>query len=143
MIFRRSKQVGGEINITPLVDMVFNLIIFLLLGTTFKTAERAFPIDLPKASNEQIVVSRDKPVVFVKKNGEIFFLNYEEGATPVPVTREELYKYFLSLKEKNPDVEVSIRGESEASLQTLIVVIDTAYQAGLTKIELPYEVEKK
>ena len=80
---RRSRGVG-DVNITPLVDMVFNLIIFLLISTTFKTAERAFVIDLPTAGQEQVEVTEHSPVVFVKKSGDYFFLTTDDATQGEP-----------------------------------------------------------
>ncbi|MBM4356184.1 MAG: biopolymer transporter ExbD, partial [Deltaproteobacteria bacterium] len=43
----KRRGVGAAIDITPLVDVVFNLLIFLLVSTTFKSQEQAFSIVLP------------------------------------------------------------------------------------------------
>ncbi len=140
---RRSRGVG-DVNITPLVDMVFNLIIFLLISTTFKTAERAFVIDLPTAGQEQVEVTEHSPVVFVKKSGDYFFLTTDDATQgePEAVGLDVLKERLRALKAGREDAQVAIRGEKEASLQSIIGVIDAAYEVGLTKVELPYEMNR-
>jgi len=145
--FRKKTRRGGvgNVELTPLVDMVFNLIIFLLISTTFKTPERAFVIDLPTAGQEQVTVTDRSPVVFVKKTGDYFYLTTDDAgvSNPEPVTMDVLKERLRALKAGREDAQIAIRGEKDASLQSIIGVIDAAYEVGLTKVELPYEMNRE
>ena len=61
------------------------------------------------------------------------------NAEPEPVGLDVLKQRLRALKAGREDAQIAIRGEKDASLQSIIGVIDAAYEAGLTKVELPYE----
>ena len=67
-----QRSPGPGIDITPLVDVVFILLIFLLISTTFKNRENAFRILLPQASEKRAVVSAKRPTIYVTREGEMF-----------------------------------------------------------------------
>ncbi len=63
MNFRKAKK-GSKalvtLDMTALIDVVFLLLIFLLVTTTFRRDEHAFVIDLVNSSSEQVTVTTDK-----------------------------------------------------------------------------------
>ena len=52
-----TRRIEAVVDITPLVDVVFLLIIFLLITTTFKKKEHAFSLDLPTATEKELIVT--------------------------------------------------------------------------------------
>ena len=77
---RASRRLDAAIDITSLVDVVFLLLIFLLVTTTFKRQEHAFPIELPTSAVEQITVTTDKTTVFIDQSGGVRLLVVPEDA---------------------------------------------------------------
>ncbi|MBM4386607.1 MAG: biopolymer transporter ExbD [Deltaproteobacteria bacterium] len=148
MNFRTAKRrtFAGDINIAPLVDMVFLLLIFLLISTTFKKREHAFVIDLPTAGHEEVVVRTGMDTIFVTREGKIFFLEVskdgEGDSKPQEFSVERLKEKLKELSGKDPETPISIRGEKDTPLQKLMNALDACYEAGLKQIQLPYEVEK-
>jgi biopolymer transport protein ExbD len=145
--FRRSRAIVA-IDITSLVDVVFLLIIFLLVSTTFKREEHAFPIDLPTAGTDQVTVTTDKTTIFVTKAGDLHVLvvpgDLPEGATAddakaEKVSREDLRAKLAELKRRHPDAPIAIRAEKDTSYQKMIDVVALIEEAGFTSLWFPYE----
>jgi len=147
---RGSGRTAATIDITSLVDVVFLLLIFLLVTTTFKREEHAFPIELPTAGVESVVVTTDKTSIFVTSAGEFHLLmvplDTPEGSDGVarsrPMSREELGTQLAALHARRPDAPISIRAEKDTSYQKMIDVVALVERAGFRNIWFPYELEK-
>lgn len=68
---RRFTRKTLSLDLTPMVDVVFLLIIFFMVSTTFITLETGLPVDLPQAQSPQTTVS-DLPTVTITGEQEIF-----------------------------------------------------------------------
>ncbi|AFM28055.1 ExbD/TolR family protein [Desulfomonile tiedjei] len=68
---KRKKTKGSLLDITPLVDLVFLLIIFFLLSTTFRISP-GIRIDLPEASSQKIQKERKEITLSVEKSGAVY-----------------------------------------------------------------------
>jgi len=68
--FERRKKTESHLNMTPLIDMVFLLLIFFVLSSHF-VSHRGFNIKLP-ASKHAPSQKQDKNIIFIKEDGEIF-----------------------------------------------------------------------
>ena len=153
MNFRSAKGRGrteAAIDITSLVDVVFLLLIFLLVTTTFKREEHAFPIELPTAGVEQVVVTSDKTTIFVTTSGALHLLmvpadsaaGASELAKTQQVSRETLITKLSELHARRPDAPIGIRAEKDTSYQKMIDVVALVERAGFRNIWFPYELEK-
>lgn len=118
-----------EINLTPMIDVVFQLILFFLLGTEFaeKYAGQAkadketslVPIELPTAAiGSSITPGPDPLVVSITKAGELY-LNGEAVLLP------ELEQKLRAAKENYKDTAVVIAGDGQAYLQIVVDVLQT------------------
>jgi biopolymer transport protein ExbD len=116
-----------EINLTPMIDVVFQLILFFLLGTEFaeknmgKADEEsaALPIQLPTSSvGTSLTPGPDPLVVSITKAGELY-LNTE------PVTLPALEEKLKAAKENYDDTAVIIAGDGQAYLQIVVDVLQT------------------
>ncbi len=151
---RRSgiRRAHAAIDITSLLDVVFNLIIFLVVSTSFKTDEHAFVIELPTASNEVVEVTSDKTTVYVTKAGELYLLRLpasEPAAGPLRIdptqklTREQLMGELKALLATDPDMPIAVRGEKDASYQTLMDVVSAIQEVGFKGVWFPYELQPR
>ena len=71
MGFRRRIQESPKVDLTPMIDVVFLLLIFFMISTTF--IERpGLSIDLPTSSAEQIKQSKKEVQVYLAENGDIY-----------------------------------------------------------------------
>ena len=147
---RASRRLDAAIDITSLVDVVFLLLIFLLVTTTFKRQEHAFPIELPTSAVEQINVTTDKTTVFIDQSGGVRLLVVPEDAAAMkdgedvsqPLSRADLRARLAQLHATKPDTSIAIRAEKETSYQQMIDIVSVIEDVGFRNIWFPYDVEK-
>ncbi len=148
---RSNKRAKMAVDITALLDVTFNLIIFLVVTTNIAKDEHAFIIELPTASNENVQVATDKTTVYVTRTGEFYLLRVsadEPTATPVNInpnqklTRDALIAEMKALHGKNPELPIAVRGEKDASYQTLMDVVSAIQEVGFKSVWFPYELQQ-
>ena len=144
MNLRRAarRTPGTGIDITPLVDVVFILLIFLLISTTFKTREHAFSIVLPRASETRAVVTAKRPTVYVTREGDIFLYLPSDGSESVeglPVgSLSELELRLDRLKASSPGVGISVKADSATEYQRIMDVVNQCYRTGIERVFFPF-----
>ena len=69
MQFRRQSSAEDSINLTPLIDVVFLLLIFFMVTTTFKPDNRNLVIELPKAEGQAALIEEDVVDVQIDRTG--------------------------------------------------------------------------
>ena len=126
----RDESEGEEIalNLTSLIDVIFNLLLFYMVATTFQTEERALEIDLPSAQSSGELPTEEL-VVSVLEDGRIFFRGTE-------VTREELVDRLKSVAAANPSTPVTIRGHRATRHEAIVGVMDACGLAGLANLSV-------
>ena len=122
------KPAGGFIDMTPVVDTIFNLLIFFALSMNF-LANPGITVDLPDASAPQ-VAPRDGDIrVAVTPAGGIRL----DGA---PVTLEALGARLRELAGERRDPQVLIRADRRVPHGLVVAVMDAARSAGLTRLAI-------
>ncbi len=134
---RRSRASRREatVELTPLIDVVFLLLIFFMVSTSF-VQNQALNVDLPQANgdaqpNEDLIIN-----VVVQQNGR-----YEiEGSIVVDTSLQGLAKTLQAVVEKNAarrtSLPVVISADATATHQSVVRVMDACAQVGLTQISL-------
>ncbi len=134
---RRSRASRREatVELTPLIDVVFLLLIFFMVSTSF-VQNQALNVDLPQAKgdaqpNEDLFIN-----VVVQQNGR-----YEiEGSIVVDTSLQGLAKTLQAVVEKNAarrtSLPVVISADATATHQSVVRVMDACAQVGLTQISL-------
>ena len=150
MNFRGSTRHrgGAAIDITPLVDVVFILLIFLLISTTFRTREHAFTIRLPKANAQKAVVTVKRPTVYISSNGDYYLYlpngSAADGAAEDSIdglkvrSLDELELRLQKLKERQPSVGISVKADSSTEFQKIMDVVDQCYKSGIERVFFPF-----
>lgn len=131
MNFRSRRTDDLDLNITPLIDVVFLLLIFFMVTTTFER-ESEISITLPEASREQ-VQTQDKTIeISVDQQGRVF-INGQSLVNSQPATiRKALEKAVESGKSRQPPLVIN--ADAKATHQSVIKVMDVARQLGLRKV---------
>jgi biopolymer transport protein ExbD len=134
---RRSRASRREatVELTPLIDVVFLLLIFFMVSTSF-VQNQALNVDLPQANgdaqpNEDLFIN-----VVVQQNGR-----YEiEGSIVVDTSLQGLAKTLQAVVEKHAarktSLPVVISADATATHQSVVRVMDACAQVGLTQISL-------
>jgi biopolymer transport protein ExbD len=130
MIIRNSGP-GSDLHVdfVPMVDVLFNLLVFFLLATSMAQAEREMSIALPHSASAG-------PISMAMR--EIIVNVHADGSAEVagkPTTLDELGGLIRSAVQGNPDQKVSVRGDRNASYNSIAAVLDACKGAG---VQQPY-----
>lgn len=131
MKFRRQKRLDRGINLTPLIDVVFLLLIFFMVTTTF-TKQSKLIIKLPEASGE---VAQNSPQLLdlaVSAEGS-YSLNGKN------LINREISTIMAALKQASEgDINVPIRitADANASHQSVITAMDAAGRVGFEQLNI-------
>ena len=130
MLIRPQQSDGGaSIDLTPIIDMVFLLLIFFLVATTFQQTEREMQIALPTASAAQpISVALRELIINVDGQGRIVV----SGRT---LDSEALASLVRNAVAANPNQKVTVRGDRSVAYAHVVHVLDICKGAG---IQEPY-----
>ena len=116
--------------LTPVIDIMFLLLIFFMVGTQFTEEESRFEIKLPMVSDTLAVTSLPDPAtVSITAMGEI----YLDGK---PLGLPDLEKQLAAMKENYPGQAVLIRGDGATSYQEVIDVLSIVKRAGIGSVSL-------
>ena len=126
-----------QMNLTPMIDVVFNLIIFFMVGTRFSDMERQFDVNLPKVSDAQPLTSLpDEIIVNVYGDGRI-------RVGKQTLTLAELVADLRAARDRYADQAVLVRGEGEGPYQIVMDVLSACQQAGITKTALATQIKSE
>jgi len=130
-----NLQPGGEdepeVNLTPLIDVVFLLLIFFMVSTTFEHQSR-IQIELPEATASPVEVDEDSIEIIIDAQGRYFI-----GEEQVVNTELKTLKSAISKAVGDRDtVPVTIRADANTPHQAVITALDATSQLGLTRISL-------
>ena len=129
MNFRpRHRPANGFIDMTPVVDTIFNLLIFFALSMNF-LANPGITVDLPGAAAPQVAREKGDIRVDVTPAGQIRV----DGA---PVTLEALGARLRQVAGERRDPQVLIRADREVPHGVVVAVMDSARSAGLTRLAI-------
>lgn len=129
MNLRPQRREELELNITPLIDVVFLLLIFFMVSTTFER-ESEINITLPEASEEYTESELDQIEIAIDKDGRIFVNNQSLLNSQTNTVREALQNALYDLSEP----QVIISADAGATHQMVVRVMDAARQLDLVKI---------
>jgi biopolymer transport protein ExbD len=124
-----------QLNLTPMIDVVFLLIIFFMVGARFteEANDQKFEIELPTAAPVQIMSrTPDALVVVVARNGTITMRKKE-------LSPEQLLQELRTAKAAYADQAVLIRGDGDGNYQAVIDVMNACHQAGIKKFSLAFK----
>ena len=131
MKFKRRILDEPSINLTPLIDVVFLLLIFFMVTTTF-TRETLLQVNLPEAEAETQSTQTERLEIVVSRNGS-FALN---GQTLVNGKLETLLRGLELESKGNLNLPVIIVADSEATHQSVVTAMDAIGQAGFTRLSI-------
>jgi biopolymer transport protein TolR len=125
---RRSGGMLGEINVTPLVDVV--LVLLLVFMVTAPMMSRGIDVSLPVANQPQIA-QEDRVTVSVRADGRVFV-----GDQPVNIVL--LQDKLRELTQGNPSAVVYLRADEGLRYGEVIRVVDIVKRAGIDRIGFVY-----
>lgn len=128
MKFRRRFEIKSGIDLTPMIDVVFNLLIFFMVGSTIVETPQ-IEISLPKSSSAVGAEKNENIVITISKDGQKYINGY---------LVEDLDVNLADLAKTEGELEkpVEIRSDEDVKTQILISVIDSVKNAGFTRLSI-------
>ncbi len=123
-----EEEVG--INLTPLIDVVFLLLIFFMVSTTFDTTSQ-LKIKLPEASQQKITKAPNELNILIDSKGR-FFLNSRELSSQKSAALLAAIQRVL----QGADRPVIIQSDAESPVQSLVTAMDVVGRLGLTQVSI-------
>jgi biopolymer transport protein ExbD len=116
------------LNLTAMIDVLFLLIIFFMLGTKFIEDERRIAVETPRVgANRGLAAPSDKKIVSIDRGGIISL----DGQT---VSLAELTTRLATVREKNKRLGVLVRGDANAAFQLVAGVLSACKEAGVSDV---------
>ena len=119
-----------NINLTPLIDVVFLLLIFFMVSTTFDTTSK-LKIRLPEASENQAENQPQSLNLLIDAEGQ-FFLNARELTNNRSATLKAALERALAGKK----MPIVIQSDAGSPVQSLVTAMDVVGQLGLTQVSI-------
>ncbi|MCF6187069.1 MAG: biopolymer transporter ExbD [Desulfobulbaceae bacterium] len=126
-----------RIEMLPLIDIVFLLLVFFIYAMLSMAVHYGQPVDLPASESAALEPQEAVSITMQVAAGDIQLFVDEE-----PVSLESLSEHLQGVREKRPDgqkIEVQIFADKTVSYQQLFQVLDRVKEAGLTRISLQAE----
>lgn len=135
MPLKNEGYVEPHMNMTPMVDVVFLLLIFFMVSANFKELEREFDVNLPGVSEAQPLTSRpDDIVINVYRDGRITVANEARSLKQLEADLEQA-------RTRYADQTVLIRGEGEGRYQHVVDVLVACHRARIKHFSLATELK--
>ena len=131
MQFEGTRRSGNIPNLTPLIDIVFLLLVFFLLTAHF-VKEQRIDIDLPEASSSDMPGDEEVLEIVLTKDNSI----YLQG---IPVDQQDLSELLRKKLTARKNKQIRLRGDQGSDLKHIIGILEAARQAGAGGIDVVTE----
>ncbi|MCB1742128.1 MAG: biopolymer transporter ExbD [Gammaproteobacteria bacterium] len=133
MNLRKQRREGPDVNLTPLIDVVFLLLIFFMVSTTFDRS-RELGIELPHSKQGAETEQTERVLELAVDAGGNYYIDGQHLVNP---QRGELLEALRKAIEANPDAPVHVSADARASYQSFIMIMDVASELGIARLRLP------
>ena len=131
MNFRPRQRRSVDVNLTPLIDVVFLLLIFFMVTTTFNR-QSELKIELPEAG-AAVPEEKVEPIELVIDAKGRYFVNDQELVNTQPATVYEALREAMKDREETPLI---IRADAQTPHQSVVTAMDAAAKLGLTRLSI-------
>ncbi len=120
-----------DVNLTPMIDVVFLLLLFFMVSTSF-IRESSLKVDLPQATGEQLEAQEAPVDIVINADGEILINNL-----PVLVNSgDDMRRALKTAVGDNTDPHIIISADAEAAYQRIVTAMDAAQSLGFSRLTL-------
>ena len=131
MNLRPRRAEPPHVDITPLIDVVFLMLIFFMVSTTFDK-QTQLKVDLPEAGAPEVAeeIEPKKVDITIDAKGN-FYVNDQEL---VKHDAQTLRRTLQKIADGQPDLPIIVSGDRNAPLQSMMTVLDVAAQLNMTRL---------
>jgi biopolymer transport protein ExbD len=134
MSFLRKSSEEPRIDLTPMVDVVFLLLIFFMISTTFVESP-GISIKLPEASSQPVEREPQELKIYLSREGDVFYLDRKISITD--------YKKLLAEHRSNAEnTTILLLADKESRHGKVVTLMDLARDAGFVKLAIATEQRK-
>ncbi len=116
-----------DINITPMLDLAYVLLVIFVIMTT--ATVQGMRVNLPKASPSKSLAKPTTKAITVTPDGKVFL-------DTIPVTLQELEQRLVQQKALTPEFPVVVRGDGQVQYQSVVDVLDLLGRINITTVGL-------
>jgi len=131
----RKEPEKARIEVIPMIDIIFFLLVFFMLSTLSMTINRGLPVNLPKAASSQREPGESFNIT-VTREGDIF-LNKE------PITLHEIGQRMQAGLVKDPELFAVINADDHALHGTIVDIMDKVRLAGVSRLAIAVKPERR
>ena len=124
----RKQSLPPQLMLSPMIDMIFLLLVFFIVSTMYMSEIKTIPIRLPVAQNSE-TVSKSNFAVTVKKDGVLYLEDNK-------IEMKQLVANAAAESKRDAAFSVIIRADGEANYKTVIKLTDELKGAGVTRFGL-------
>ena len=128
MDFQRRRRLVQEINLTALIDIVFHLMVFVMVTTTFVVSE-SMELSLPSAHSDHVTPENKILRILINADNTVLV-----GTRAM--TMDEMNMELAGRLGVSPDMRIAIYTTAGVSVQQLITVMDTVYLTGGRNVQV-------
>jgi biopolymer transport protein ExbD len=135
MAFSRKKREAPRVDLTPMVDVVFLLLIFFMISTTFVETP-GISVKLPESSSQQRKQVVKEVKVYLSKDGRIFLGEQE-------LDQNELRRRLKAYGARTKTMTFLLLADKESLHGKVVALMDLAKETGFEKLAIATEFRKK
>jgi biopolymer transport protein ExbD len=128
VILRRREARRARIEIVPMIDVVFFLLVFFMMASLSMAVYGGLPVNLPQAATGQVAPAETASVT-IDREGRVF-LNRE------PVAVAELEGRVRPILRGNPALAIVINADGDAAHHHVVAVLDALRLAGVSRMAI-------
>ena len=132
MNFSRARRPEPAVDVTPLIDIIFQLVLFFMVSTTFVSAP-GIEVDLPKSSSDTVLREQNELSIWIAVDGSVY-------VDEEPVDFAGLSAAMDTAARKNPATLVLLKADKEVDHGRVVAIMDAARSRGLTQLAIATEV---
>lgn len=133
MKFAAKRRPDPLVDITPMIDIVFQLVLFFMVSTTFISAP-GIQVDLPRSSAQTVLTEKREINVWMTPQGAVY-------VDDEPMTGEELRTRFRQAAERDTGTLVIIKADTAVEHGRVVTVMDLARSEGLARLAIATETD--
>jgi len=134
---RASRRSGPDVNLTPLIDVVFLLLIFFMVSTTFSKQSEII-VELPEASKRP-VAEKESPIDLKIDAAGVYYVNDKQL---INTQLDTLMRALQDASENKTDAPLVINADGKTSHQSVVMAMDAARQVGLLHLSIATKTTK-
>ena len=131
MNFRKRRRSETRVDVTPLIDIIFQLVLFFMVSTTFVTTP-GIQVDLPRSSSDTILRERNDLNVWMTDEGSVFL-------NDTALSWDALGAAFRAASKDDPQTLVILKADTNIDHGRVVGIMDLARREGLFNLAIATE----